>query len=645
MSELQVIQGALEGAGRRRRWSHALRGLWLGLLAGALLWLVVLALFKLVPIPEAILVWTACVAALCPLAGLVLGGWHRPALTTVARWVDLRQNLKERLSTALEVAGKDESGTWRELVLADAAGHVKEINPRQLVRFSLPKSARWTALILVLAAGLGFVPEYRTKAYLQRQADQKNIREVGRQLADLTRRSLVQRPPAMEPTQKAMESVADLGDQLKKASLTRSEALKDLANAADKLKDQLSELGTKEPALNRMEQAARQAGGSDSQSAAALQKQIESLQKEMGQQSANADALDKLEHELAKLREAARGLADNSNNASDAEKQKISDSLAALSRGAQAMGAQLPQLDEAIAALAANQTDAFVKDLDAAMTDLDKLRDMAKKMQQMQAQMEKLGKDLAEQLKYGQAEAAAATLKKMVDQLKSADLTPEQLQKMMEQVAQAVEPGSQYGKVGEYLKKAASQMQQGNKPDAAQSLAAAQKELEDLLNQLGDAKSLMATLDALKQASFCIGDGQCWGLNPSQRPGFNPNGGRPGGGVGTWGDDNASFDGQWTTHWDNTGLERPDMDPRGHTERDTTLSDALTPSKVKGQLSPGGPMPSITLKGVSIKGTSRVAYEEAASAAQADAQSALSQEKVPRAYQGAVRDYFDDLKK
>jgi hypothetical protein len=56
-------------------------------------------------------------------------------------------------------------------------------------------------------------------------------------------------------------------------------------------------------------------------------------------------------------------------------------------------------------------------------------------------------------------------------------------------------------------------------------------------------------------------------------------------------------------------------------------------------------MPSITLKGVSIKGQSKVDYEEAAAAAQSDAQSALSQEKVPRAYQGAVKDYFDDLKK
>ena len=75
------------------------------------------------------------------------------------------------------------------------------------------------------------------------------------------------------------------------------------------------------------------------------------------------------------------------------------------------------------------------------------------------------------------------------------------------------------------------------------------------------------------------------------------------------------------------------------------LSDALKPTKVKGQFTPGGQMPSITLKGVSLKGESKVAYEEAAAAAQSEAQSALSQEKVPRAYQGAVKDYFDDLKK
>ena len=100
-----------------------------------------------------------------------------------------------------------------------------------------------------------------------------------------------------------------------------------------------------------------------------------------------------------------------------------------------------------------------------------------------------------------------------------------------------------------------------------------------------------------------------------------------------------------TDRWDNSGLQRPDMAPRGETDRgEGELSDALVPTKVKGKLSPGGSMPSITLKGVSIKGQSKVAYTEAVTKAQSEAQSALSQEQVPRAYQGAVKDYFDDLK-
>jgi hypothetical protein len=124
-------------------------------------------------------------------------------------------------------------------------------------------------------------------------------------------------------------------------------------------------------------------------------------------------------------------------------------------------------------------------------------------------------------------------------------------------------------------------------------------------------------------------------------------GGKPGSGVGTWADDDGGwgYDGQWTDKWDNSGITRPDMDPRGLTDRDVTQNEGLTPTKVKGQMSPGGQMPSITLKGVSIKGQSKVSYEESVTTAQADAQSALSQEKVPRAYQGAVKDYFDDLKK
>jgi hypothetical protein len=97
--------------------------------------------------------------------------------------------------------------------------------------------------------------------------------------------------------------------------------------------------------------------------------------------------------------------------------------------------------------------------------------------------------------------------------------------------------------------------------------------------------------------------------------------------------------------WDNSDIDRPDRDPRGLTDRGKPqLADNLAPTKLHGQITPGAPMPAITLKGISIKGQSSVAYQEAVSAAQSDARSALNQDEVPRAYQGAVRDYFDDLK-
>jgi predicted nucleic acid-binding Zn-ribbon protein len=576
---------------------------------------------------------------------MIIGGWHKTPLAEVARWVDGRQHLQERLSTALEVAAESDSGTWRDLVVTDAAEYAKALDPRRMVPFRLPRATRWALVALALGAGLGFVPEYRSKSFLQKKADQQNIKEVGKRLADLTRRTLEKRPPALEPTQKALEAVSDLGDALTKKAFTRSEALKDLANVAEKLKDELKEMG-KDPALRKMEQAARASTGNDSQTAAGLQKQIDSLQKQMGTPTGNPDAFDKLKKDLEKLQEAAKGMADKNNPGSEADRQKLSESLSALSKQMQDMGMQLPQLDEAIKALEANQTDLVLKDLQASLTDLEKMRDMAKSLQQLQQQAAKLGKDLAEQLKNGQPEAAQSTLQRMVAQLKAANLTSNQLQSVLGEVAKAVDPAGNYGKVAEHLKDASKQMKRGDQPGAAQALAAAAKELGDLTQQVGDAQALMATLDGLNQASMCIGSGQGWGTRTGNKPGYNPYGGKPGGGVGTWGDPDAQWDGKWSDHWDNSGVNRPDQDARGNTDRgEGELSDALRPTKVKGQFKPGGQMPSITLKGVSIKGQSKVAYEESATAAQSDAQSALSQEKVPRAYQGAVRDYFDDLKK
>jgi chemotaxis protein histidine kinase CheA len=377
-----------------------------------------------------------------------------------------------------------------------------------------------------------------------------------------------------------------------------------------------------------------------------LKKQIESLQKNLGSKEANAEALDKLKKELQKAQQAAANMMAKGSQAADAAKDSLAKALASLSRQAQDLGATLPSLEEAISALEASKIDQVMKDLEVAEKDLEKMEQMAQSLQQLQQQAAQMGKDLAEQLDKGQAEAAAATLRKLSDQLKAGKLAPEQLKAIADEVAKAIKPAGPYGKVPDLLKQAARQMQQGQTPGASQSLADAAKELDALMQQMADAQDLKDTLDALKRAQLCVGTCQGWGQCKSDKLGYKP-GGKPGSGVGDWaGDTPPSEAPENTGLWDNSGVERPDKNPRGQTDRGAgDLPPGLTPTKVKGQFTPGSQMPSITLKGVSIKGQSTVAFQQAVTAAQSEAQAALSQEQVPRAYQGAVKDYFDDLKK
>lgn len=115
MSELQIIESALSGAARRRRWARAMRGLWVGLLVGAVVSLLLEGAYHLLPLPF----WTQVAVGVAPfpflLAGLILGGWRSLGMAEAARWVDGREHLKERLSTALEVAAEPKptpGATW-----------------------------------------------------------------------------------------------------------------------------------------------------------------------------------------------------------------------------------------------------------------------------------------------------------------------------------------------------------------------------------------------------------------------------------------------------------------------------------------------------------------------------------------------------
>jgi hypothetical protein len=641
MSQLDSIQSALARAAARRRWLRSWNGLRRGLFAGAIVWLIALATFKLAPIPGSILPGAAALAALLTLGGFLHGWFHQPTLQQTARWVDDHQRLQERLSTALELGQSGASENWRVLIVADAARFASKLDPRKLIPFHLPRATRWALAALALSAGLGFLPEYRSQAFLQKQQDVRAVKAAGKILIDITRLSLERHDPLLPPTERSLQAVQELGLKMDRASLTRSDSLKDLANMSEKIKAQQKELGQQVPALKSLEKSARDA--SRSPAAAAAQKEMEALQKSLGKSADSPEALEKLAADLQNAQKALASMPKGDSPGASAARQQMSQSLSDLAQQARDLGQPLPDLEAAVAAFQASQMDSFRSDMDAATTDLNKLKEMAQALQKLQQQADRQGKDLPEQLQFGQSDAAQGTLQKMIDQLKSGQITPEQMAKTFDEVARSIDPAAPYGKASDFLKQAAGQLRADQKPGAAQSLAAASKELEKIAAQMQDAKALSASLAALQKAEDCLG--QCRGGRPGSSNKLKAGTGKNGG-VGGWTPDDSQLYPEMSASWDNTGVNRPDTDPRGLTDRgDPQLADNLNPTKFKGQLQPGGPMPSITLKGVSIKGQSSVAFQQAAAAAQSDAQSALNQDQVPRAYQGAVKSYFDDIKK
>lgn len=650
MTGFERLVTRIEHAARRRRLQRAWRAFWTGLVVGACIWLVALLSYKLLPLPMRVLAIGAVLGVAAPLVAAIGGLARRESPQQTAIWLDKQQRLEERVSSAIEVGRDPKYGRWSELLIDDANRHLERLDIRRILPWTLPKSSLWALLVLTIGAALGFVPEYRSASYVQKQRERETVRDTGRALADVTRRDLEKRAPALDATRRAVESVAELGEQLARKPLTKPEALRELAKLTEKVQQQARELGQNAAlralAKKQSDQSDRSEKSDRSDKSDQSDRSDTKTESADGKMKASSDDLEKLKRDLERALQSAEALKKEGAAGDKAAQQNLADALNSLSQQAKELGLNISSLSEAIEALKSGEIDQLLKDLAVADRDLEQLAETARALEQMQMQAERVGKDLPEQLQNGQAMAARSTLQKMVNLLKSGNVDPKQLQSVMDEVSRAIKPAGQYGKVADHLKQALQRMQAKDNAAAAQSLADAANELQKLMDQLADAESLEGALSALRRAQAAIGTGKSWSqAGTLGQPGFKP-GGRPGRGVGTWADEDGWIEQPpMTGAWDNSGIERPEMSPRGITDRgEAALSEGLTPTKVRGKLSPGGPMPSVTLKGLSLKGSSKVEVQEAIRAAQTDAQSALSHDQVPRAYQGPVRDYFGDLK-
>ena len=156
MVEAEALGRIVQRVARQVRWRrteyHALRGLFYGAVAAALVLVLKTPLgFRALPLAGGL-------AVLGLLAGALWGFCQRVPEKDAARLADGAFELKDRVATALEWAARPDRTPLVDALIADAIAHVEALAPRQIVRRLIPREGLWLPAPVVIALVLAFSP-------------------------------------------------------------------------------------------------------------------------------------------------------------------------------------------------------------------------------------------------------------------------------------------------------------------------------------------------------------------------------------------------------------------------------------------------------------------------------------------------------
>ncbi len=334
---VDTLVGHLHRWERRRRTAASLRWGARGLAAGLLVALLIAITARIWPLLT--LSWSLALAGLWGLIGalaalVAVWLWPRSELQ-LARFFDQRLGLQERTSTALEIeAGTLSPPFWlREEQLADALASAERADaPAAIPLRLIPRDWLPAALCLVLLAAALWVPNPMQEILADRAAVREEIEEQVEELEAL-REEIAADPQLSEEDQaQLLELLEGAIEELESGDLTREEALAELTETADRLRELANSEAEQEAA--GLEGAAE--GLRDSPITRALAQALID-----GDYQLAADMLEDLSNELgeALTREQELELAD-----------QLAEAAAALAESNPELAEQLAQAAEAIQA-------------------------------------------------------------------------------------------------------------------------------------------------------------------------------------------------------------------------------------------------------------------------------------------------------
>lgn len=338
-------------------------------------------------------------------AAIVVGAasaWlERYSDAAVARSVDRRSNLEDRLTTSFEACG--EGGAFEAAVRKDAARRIGAVSARDIYPVTLSRSHLALGILAAVCAlfyGLSDTALFRSAAD---RAQAAALRHAGQQVQAIAKPALenARQPGAGAADRKLARDLERFARDLSKARLNRQEALvraNDLADRAEQLEakhsDAMAQAAVQaQTAGQRLQEMAgisrmEKAGPANAQpDAAALERQLQAARSQLdlaragksdlnsAQQKAIEQKLAQLSKQLDQIRLSAQDMAALNKLLSLPDFKEALDILSRLAAQARAQQQGLPpQLSEAQVKAMAAQLEALAKRLNsqAAMRDFAK---------------------------------------------------------------------------------------------------------------------------------------------------------------------------------------------------------------------------------------------------------------------------------
>ncbi|MBN2312028.1 MAG: hypothetical protein JXR94_23825 [Candidatus Hydrogenedentes bacterium] len=353
----------------------------------ACVWLLLTRLFPQLGTPEEVCL--GAVAAACAVG--TLGALRRrPSLMGAALAADRQLNLKERLTSSYELAGRSEP--MFAALHADARRHLENGDLRKAFPLQAPANFRWLAApVLAFAVVHLFMPEFDLLGYRERQEQAEALARARRVHADLLRNAA---RPLKEDGPEAATDLSSLAQEVERIAegvdtgeITDRQAVAQLSDLAKDLADQRERLAAESPTpelasdSSQFGMAADVANALQNEQYADAAEQLRELQEKLESGEMSGEEAQKLAADLKKL-------AENLGNVSP----ELQDALAKAAGGIGAMN-----MSEAAAALEAMQMS--LEDL-ASMS--EQLAAIDKALSEFgRCQCELLGKQIAEGLGSG----------------------------------------------------------------------------------------------------------------------------------------------------------------------------------------------------------------------------------------------------